>query len=167
MANTGNSPNILQFRRAISTEDLGPIVARTIRFLQHNPRGASRVDILAAMQLQPQLWNSLRTGLEQSGEVVSLGRGPGLRHVHIEHADHEQLQAQKQNQGRARIAQLAQARRALVAVLQENDSINSAEAQAATGLPADPVRRLLLELVRRGRVERAGLKRSTRYRWIG
>ncbi len=140
--------------------DLQPLVTRTIRFLENSPRGASRRDILAAMHLQPSAWPSLRAALERSGKVVARGRGPGLRHVHIQFIDEDEL-PDRENLPRA------QAVRALCHRLEELGEIDSAIAQEATGLDAEQVRRLLHGLIDDGRVERHGKKRSTRYRWIG
>jgi hypothetical protein len=147
--------------------DIAPIVDRTLRLLQNSPRGASRVDILAAMNLQSSAWTVLREALEDSGQVVSVGRGPGLRHVHLEHLDQVSSEARIQRHREARTEQLDQARVTLRAVLQDQGEIDSSEAQGVTGLRADPVRRLLVEMVDEGLVERSGKKRSTRYRWVG
>lgn len=140
--------------------DLQPLVIRTIRFLSKSPRGASRRDILAAMNLQASAWPSLRAALERSGKVVARGRGPGLRHVHIQFLDEDEL-PDRENLPRA------QAVRALCAKLEELGEIDSAIAQEVTGLDAEQVRRLLHGLIDDGRVSRHGHKRSTRYRWIG
>ena len=140
--------------------DLQPLVARTIRFLQHSPRGASRRDILAAMNLQPSAWPSLRAALERSGEVVPRGRGPGLRHVHVHFLSADEIPDLD-------ALPRAQAVRALCAKLEELGEIDSAIAQEATGMDAENVRRLLRGLVDDGRVARTGHKRSTRYRWLG
>jgi hypothetical protein len=147
--------------------DIEPIVNRTLRFLENSPRGASRVDILAAMGLQPSAWADLRGALEDTGKVVPVGRGPGLRHVHIDHLDAVPIETRNVTRRSRRSAQLDQARAVLREVLAERGEIDSAAAQEATGLRADPVRRLLLELVDQGKVERFGKKRSTRYRWVG
>lgn len=147
--------------------DIAPLLSRTLMFLEHSPRGASRKDILAAMNLHNAVWITLRTALEQSGQVVSVGRGPGLRHVHVRHADQVPQDAMMIAHRAERSQQLDNARVTLREVLQEQGEIDSQGAQAATGLKADPVRRLLLELVDEGIVERTGKKRSTKYRWIG
>lgn len=147
--------------------DLEPLVARTLLFLENSPRGASRVDILSAMHLQPPAWVTLRKALEDTGMVLSVGRGPGLRHVHVKHADAIPPEVAQAGQTAERSARLQDARKALRQVLLEKGEIDSSDAQAATGLRADPVRRLLLELVDNGEVSRSGKKRSTRYRWIG
>ena len=140
--------------------DLQPLVARTIRFLENSPRGASRRDILAAMHLQSSAWPSLRSALERSGKIVARGRGPGLRHVHIQFLDEDEI-PDPENLPRA------QAIRALCARLEQDGEIDSAIAQEATGLDAENVRRLLRGLIDDGRVARHGQKRSTRYRWLG
>ncbi len=145
--------------------DVGPMLARALQFLQGCPRGASRVDILTAINLQPSAWPAVRLALEASGDVVVLGRGPGLRHVHRTWA--EQHPAANRVPLRAGGERLREARLALRDVLREKRIIDSGDAQLATGLKADPVRRLLLELVHEGKVERSGSKRSTRYRWVG
>ncbi|HMV69721.1 MAG TPA: hypothetical protein PKA64_22960 [Myxococcota bacterium] len=147
--------------------DVEPIVARTLQLLENSPRGASRMDILAAMNLQPMAWQPLREALEDSGVVVSVGRGPGLRHVHVQHLDQVPNEARVQRQPEVRGEQLAQARATLRTMLRDQGEIDSQNAQDATGLRADPVRRLLLEMVEEGIVERSGKKRSTRYRWVG
>ncbi len=143
------------------------MVSRTLKFLENSPRGASRVDILAAMGLQPSAWTQLREALENTKMVVAVGRGPGLRHVHINHLDAVPIEVRNVARRSRRSAQLDQAREVLREVLVNEGEIDSAKAQEATGLRADPVRRLLLELVDQGVVERHGKKRSTRYRWIG
>lgn len=147
--------------------DVEPIVARTLQLLENSPRGASRVDILAAMNLQPMAWQTLREALEDTGVIVSVGRGPGLRHVHVHHLDQVPNEARVQRQPDVRGEQLAQARTTLRNVLRDQGEIDSQHAQDATGLRADPVRRLLLEMVEEGVVERSGKKRSTKYRWVG
>lgn len=163
-----NSRNRHRYGRGVDTPDLdlAPLVARTLLFLANSPRGASRIDILTAMNLQPPPWPLLRKALERTGEIVSVGRGPGLRHVHISWAESIPMSAQPA-QDTDRTEKLAQARQALKDVLLEKGVIDSTDAQHATGLRADPVRRLLLEFVDRREVERSGQKRSTRYRWIG
>lgn len=140
--------------------DIAPLVARTVQFLLHSPRGASRRDILAAMNLQPSAWPSLRSALERSGQVVPKGRGPGLRHVHVEFLTPEEIPDPES-------LPKAQAIRALCSKLEEAGEIDSAAAQHATGLDAEAVRHLLRGLVDDGRVLRTGHKRSTRYRWLG
>ncbi|MFK7929613.1 MAG: hypothetical protein AB8H79_15565 [Myxococcota bacterium] len=140
--------------------DLQPLVIRTIQFLSHSPRGASRRDILAAMNLQPSAWPSLRAALERSGEVLPRGRGPGLRHIHVQFLSEDEIPDPE-------TLPRAQAIRALCAKLEEVGEIDSAVAQEATGLDAEHVRRLLRGLVDDGRVQRTGHKRSTRYRWLG
>lgn len=147
--------------------DLEPIVERTLQMLANSPKGASRVDILSAMNLQPNAWSVLREALEETGVVHSVGRGPGLRHVHTSHLGAVPDEARVQRQPEIRGEQLAQARSTLRNVLQNQGEIDSSAAQDATGLRADPVRRLLLELVEEGLVERSGKKRSMRYRWVG
>jgi hypothetical protein len=147
--------------------DIAPIVDRTLTLLKNSPRGASRVDILAAMNLQSNAWTLLREAMEQSGQVTAVGRGPGLRHVHDKHLDQVSPEIRGQRQRIQRSAQLNQARVTLRTVLEDQGEINSGDAQSATGLRADPVRRLLLEMVDEGVVERSGKKRSTRYRWVG
>jgi hypothetical protein len=140
--------------------DLQPLVARTIRFLENSPKGASRRDILSAMHLQPSAWPSLRAALERSGKIVARGRGPGLRHVHVKFLDEDEIPDRDS-------LPRAQAVRALCAKLEELGEIDSAIAQEATNMDAESVRRLLRGLIDDGRVARHGHKRSTRYRWLG
>lgn len=147
--------------------DLAPLVSRTLLFLEHSPRGASRKDILAAMNLHNAVWPALREALDGSGVVHSVGRGPGLRHVHERYVADVPAEAVRIAQRDQRSAELEEARSTLREVLQDRGEIDSQDAQEATGLRADPVRRLLLELVDEGIVERSGKKRSTRYRWVG
>ena len=147
--------------------DVGPLVERTVKLLENSPRGASRVDILSAMNLQTNAWAGLRAALESSGQVAIVGRGPGLRHVHVKHLQQVAPEVRVQRQRVQRSAQLHQARLTLRTVLADQGEIGSCEAQTATGLKADPVRRLLLEMVDEGLVERSGKKRSTRYHWVG
>lgn len=147
--------------------DIAPMVDRTLRLLENSPRGASRVDILSALNLQASAWTTLREALEESGQVMSVGRGPGLRHVHLQHLDRVSPDAIIQRERDARGEQLDQARVTLRGLLQDQGELASAIAQDATGLSADPVRRLLAEMVEEGLVERSGKKRSTRYRWVG
>ena len=153
--------------RSVSMDvDLRPLLSRTLMFLQNSPRGASRVDILTAMNLQASAWGNLRRSLEQSGDVVVTGRGPGLRLVHRSLWDMSKPMVQTPHRRTSR-ERMDAARGALQQVLQEKGIIDSQDAQEATGFKADPVRRLLLEMVSEGRVERTGHKRSTRYRWVG
>ncbi len=140
--------------------DLQPLVGRTLQFLERCPRGASRDDILSAMNLQPSAWVALRTALRDSGKVRVRGRGPGLRHVHVVHLPTDMIGSYDRDE------RLENARRALETLLREQGTIDSSDAQRATGFRADPARRLLLELVSQGKVERFGKKRSTRYRWV-
>jgi hypothetical protein len=135
-------------------------------FLQNSPRGASRIDILTAMNLQSSAWSNLRRNLEQSGDIIVTGRGPGLRLVHRSLCDATTPVVPSNQLGNSR-ERMEEARGALRDVLQEKGIINSKDAQQATGFKADPVRRPLLEMVSDGRVERTGHKRSTRYRWVG
>lgn len=145
--------------------DLGPLVTRALAFLETSPRGASRVDILSATNLQASAWPALRSALEGSGAVTAVGRGPGLRHVHRRWlGDHPAANRPPLSRDGPR---LTEARVALKGLLRKEGTIDSNAAQDATGLRADPVRRLLLELVDEGIVERSGKKRSTRYQWIG
>jgi hypothetical protein len=161
-------PQLLGNARSDAVElDLEPLVARTLRFLESSPRGASRKDILAAMSLHDAVWPALRDALEDTGEVLSVGRGPGLRHVHRRHSDQVSQDALRISQRAQRSQDLDDARDTLREVLRDQLEIDSGEAQRATGLRADPVRRLLLELVDEGKVRRTGKKRSTRYRWVG
>jgi hypothetical protein len=161
-------PQLLGNGRGDAVElDLEPLVARTLRFLESSPRGASRKDILAAMNLHDAVWPALRDALEDSGEVMAVGRGPGLRHVHRRHGDQVPQDALRISQRAQRSQDLEDARDTLREVLRDQLEIDSGEAQRATGLRADPVRRLLLELVDEGKVRRTGKKRSTRYRWVG
>ncbi len=147
--------------------DLAPLVDRTLRFLESSPRGAARKDILAAMSLQQAVWPALREALEETGRVLAVGRGPGLRHVHVRHADAIPRDTMEISVFPERIQQLEGARVVLREHMREEREMDSQRAQTLTGLKADPVRRLLLELVDEGRVERFGNKRSTRYRWVG
>lgn len=147
--------------------DLGPIVQRVLRLLENSPRGASRVDILAAMSLHQSAWTTLREALEDTGLVSAVGRGPGLRHVHVRFLDKVPEEARQQRLTAERSEQLDQARHTLRDTIRSQRELDSNQAQQATGLRADPVRRLLLELVDEGVVERSGKKRSTRYRWVG
>jgi hypothetical protein len=147
--------------------DIAPLVQRTITVLERCPRGASRVDILATMNLQPHAWPQLREALEATGDVICVGRGPGLRHVHINNLPDVPIEARLQARRDVRDAQLEQARVTLRTVLKDQGDIDSSGAQGATGLRADPVRRLLVEMVDEGVVERSGNKRSTRYHWVG
>lgn len=153
--------------RGTAELDLAPLVQRTLLFLENSPRGASRKDILAAMGLQNAVWTSLREALEDSGHVISVGRGPGLRHVHIRHAHAVPPEARKVAQRAQRSQELDEARSTLRTALESQGEIDSQAAQELTGLRADPVRRLLLELVDEGKVERTGKKRSTKYYWVG
>lgn len=154
--------------RGVATPDLDlqPLVARTLKFLENSPKGASRVDILTAMNLQPSAWPTLRAALEQTGDVIVIGRGPGLRHVHSSFAKDLPVGPTTTQQAESR-ERITQARHALERMLQEMGTIDSSQAQEATGLKADPARRLLLDLVGQGLVERTGQKRSTRYHWVG
>ncbi len=149
------------------TLNLEPMVSRTLRLLENSPHGASRVDILAALNLQTHAWVLLRGALEETGEVVAVGRGPGLRLVHTRHLEQVPQEVRAQVTPQLRGNQLNDARSALREVIRDQAEIGSIEAQEATGLRADPVRRLLLELVDEGVVRRSGKKRSTRYRWVG
>jgi hypothetical protein len=146
--------------------DLSPVVSRTLKFLQHSPRGASRIDILTAMNLQTSAWIGLRQSLEQSGEIVITGRGPGLRIMHRSLFDESAL-PEPPSYRKTSLERMEAARGSLRNVLQEKGIIDSLDAQEATGFKADPVRRLLLQMVSEGQVERSGHKRSTRYRWVG
>jgi hypothetical protein len=152
-------------RGGVGEADLEPLVQRTLTFLENSPKGASRQDILTAMNLQSSSWAALRGALEHSGDVLVVGRGPGLRHVHRNRAEPTEGVAAIPQGGGNRATWL-QARHALEIVLQQKGSIDSADAQAITGLKADPVRRLLLEMVDDKKVDRTGTKRSTRYHWI-
>ncbi|MCB9681457.1 MAG: hypothetical protein H6733_08290 [Alphaproteobacteria bacterium] len=159
--------SVRRTRGDVAEHDLAPLVARTLLFLENSPRGASRKDILAAMNLNNAVWPSLRDALEATGEVVSVGRGPGLRHVHERHAHALPEDALRISQRAQRSQDLEEARMTLRQVLRTRGEIDSVDAQKATGLKADPVRRLLLELVDEGKVMRRGKKRSTKYRWVG
>lgn len=152
-------------RGGVGEADLEPLVQRTLTFLENSPKGASRQDILTAMNLQSSSWAALRGALEHSGDVLIIGRGPGLRHVHRNRAEADGPGAIPQGGGNQ--ATWKQARHALEIVLQQKGSIDSADAQAITGMKADPVRRLLLEMVDDGKVDRTGTKRATRYHWRG
>jgi hypothetical protein len=143
-------------------DPLGPMVERALQFLESSPRGASRRDILSALNIQPSMWPSLRAALEATGLVVVIGRGPGLRHVHKNVLDGGRTDDRA---GAFAEAIRTNAREALVALLRERGEIDSRGAQEATGLTADASRRLLQELIRSGRVVRVGQKRATRYRW--
>jgi hypothetical protein len=129
--------------------------------LETTPRGASRRDLVSALDIAPSDWPAVREALEHTGQVVSIGRGPGLRHVHRRMYERQQGAADPPEpppDGDPRVE--------LVRALRAQKELDSAEAQRVTGLGPDAVRRLLLELVRAGRVTRAGHKRSTRYRWV-
>ncbi len=135
------------------------LVERTITILVANPRGASRRDLIGALQLQPAHWPALRSALDRTGLVVAVGRGPGLRYLHTSQAAAEEPAAATPSR--------AGAREAIERLVREQGEIYSRDAQHATGLSADAVRRILLELVRKGKVACEGHKRSTRYKWQG
>ena len=144
--------------------DLGPLVTRALAFLENSPNGASRVDILSAINLRSSAGPAVRAALEASGHVSAVGRGPGLRHVHSRWVDkHPATNRPPLHRGGDRIVT---AREEIRRLLRDAGEIDSHMAQQATGLRADPVRRLLMELVDQGLVERRGKKRSTRYRWV-
>lgn len=147
--------------------DLTPLLDRTLCFLESSPRGAARKDILAAMNLQQAVWPALRDAMERTGRVLAVGRGPGLRHVHVKHADAIPADVLQISVIGERVQQLEDARHVLRDHMRQEREIDSLQAQSVTGLKADPVRRLLLELVGQGQVERLGNKRNTRYRWVG
>ena len=119
------------------------------------------------MSLQPHAWAGLREAIEETGLVAAVGGGPGLRHVHIRFLDQVPEETRQQRLTAERSEQLLQARNVLRDAIRDQRELDSGQAQEATGLRADPVRRLLLELVDEGVVERSGKKRSTRYRWVG
>jgi DNA-binding IclR family transcriptional regulator len=135
--------------------------------LRATPRGASRADLLAAVDAPDRAWEALRDALEQTGEVATVGRGPGQRHVHVEHFHRVPVDQVTQRIPVERTALLDQARATLIDTIRAQGELDSGAAQGLTGLPADPVRRILLELVDQGVVERTGHKRSTRYHWVG
>lgn len=139
--------------------DLAPLVERALQLLESTPRGASRRDIVSALNVHNALWPTLRRALEATGLVVTVGRGPGLKHVHRAHAVEVPDRAAPRDDG------LSEARAALLALLHGKPVIDSRDAQAATGLNADAARRLLNELVQADLVARTGTKRGTRYRW--
>lgn len=140
--------------------ELGPLVARTIQFLENSPNGASRRDILSAIHLQPSAWPALREVLERHDSVVCRGRGPGLRHVHAKWVPPEELERIRNDQGNE------EAVKAICELFQRLPNIDSRTAQDETGLDALTVRRVLKELIARGQVMRHGQRRSTRYHWV-
>lgn len=146
---------------------LEPILASAVRFLEASPRGVSRADLLAALHLQDRAWDHLREALDACAEVVTIGRGPGQRHLHISHLASAPLAQIQQRMPAGRTAQLDQARATLREAIRSQGEIDSGDAQEATGLAQDAVRRLLLEMVDEGLVQRRGQKRNTRYRWVG
>ena len=158
------SPTI---RRAPPSPTLAPVVDRALQLLQATPRGASRADLLAALGAPDRMWEALRDALEETGEVATVGRGPGQRHVHTDHFHRVPVDQVSQRIPVERTALLDQARVTLMDTIRVQGALDSGEAQELTGLPADPVRRILLELVDQGVVERSGHKRSTRYHWVG
>jgi DNA-binding IclR family transcriptional regulator len=158
------SPTI---RRSPPSPTLAPTVDRALRLLRATPRGASRADLLAAVGAPDRLWEALRDALEETGEVATVGRGPGQRHVHVEHFHRVPVDQVAQRVPVERTAQLDQARATLLDTLRSQGGIDSGAAQELTGLPAEPVRRILLEMVDQGVVGRTGHKRSTRYHWVG
>lgn len=147
--------------------EIRPLVERGLRFLERSPRGATRRDVLAALGIHEVLWATIRGRLEERPEIRVVGRGPGLRYVHARHLDAVPEETLRITEPEVRSAQLHAARVTLRDVLQRSGDIDSIDAQRLTGLRADPVRRLLLELVDEGKVERSGNKRTTRYRWVG
>lgn len=147
--------------------ELAPLVSRALRFLENSPRGATRKDLLAALNLQTALWASLRDALEDTNAVRVVGRGPGLRHVHARYMGAVPEETIRISERGQRSQQLDEARLTLRETLRRSGEIDSTDAQRITGLGADPVRRLLLELVDEGKVSRSGKKRATRYRWVG
>lgn len=145
-------------RTDFESEKISALVERALKMLEATPRGASRRDLVSALDIQPAAWPAVREALEQTGQVVSVGRGPGLRHVHRRMYE-QQDPPDPPADGDPRVE--------LLKALLERGELDSAEAQRVTGLGPDAVRRLLVELVRAGRVTRVGHKRSTRYRWAG
>lgn len=144
-----------------SPRDLGPLVARTIQFLEKSPNGASRRDILSAIHLQPSAWTTLREALERHELVICRGRGPGLRHVHVRWVSPEELERIRED------GSIEEARQALCELFQEHPNIDSRTAQQVTGLDALLIRRVLKDLIATGQVMRHGQRRSTRYQWVG
>lgn len=141
-----------------SDRSVGPLIERALRLLRRSQRGATRKDLLSALSVAPSRWRGLRDALVDTGEVLVTGRGPGLRLVHVEHVDADQLSPADD---------LDVVRERLREFMASNGPVASAAAQEVTGLNADGARRLLNELVDEGVVERTGVKRATRYRWVG
>jgi hypothetical protein len=154
-------------RSAPPSPMLAPLVDRALQFLRATPRGASRADLLATLRAPDRMWEALRDALEATGEVAAVGRGPGQRHVHTEHFHRVPVDQRNQRIPVERTALLDQARATLLDTIRSQGELDSGEAQEITGLSADPIRRILLELVDQGVVERSGHKRSTRYHWVG
>ncbi len=146
--------------------EIAPLVSRAVHVLGSSPRGATRKDLLAAMGLQAGVWPALREALDATEVIRSVGRGPGLRHIHVRFLDDVPEETLRISERGPRSQQLDQARLTLRDTLRDGNTIDSTDAQRITGLKADPVRRLLLELVDEGKLERSGKKRATRYRWV-
>jgi len=144
-----------------SPRDIGPLVARTIQFLEKSPNGASRRDILSAIHLQPSAWSALREALERHESVISRGRGPGLRHVHVNWVPPDELERIRED------GSIEEARQAVCELFQNMPNIDSRTAQQETGLDALILRRVLKDLIASGLVMRHGQRRSTRYQWVG
>jgi hypothetical protein len=140
-----------------------PQTDRAIALLAQYPRGLSRGDLLAGLRLHDAAWPDLRRSLEACGEASAVGRGPGLRFVHAQHLPDVPPAVREQRAWQARQRVLEDARTALRALVQAESVVNSQLAQSATGLDADNVRRLLVELVDEGSLRREGCKRATRY----
>lgn len=145
--------------RPIASHD--PLVERALRLLKRSPNGATRKDLLSAVSIAPSRWRGLRDALVDTGRVQVIGRGPGLRLVHVDHLTDAQAEQQ------ARTRDLDAIRRDLRAFLRTQDLVDSPTVQETTGLNADGARRLLNELITEGLVERTGSKRATRYLWVG
>jgi hypothetical protein len=147
----------------MTTASATPHLERAIALLTQYPRGLSRGDLLAAMHLHDVAWPELRRSLEACRTVTAVGRGPGLRFVHAQHLQEVPSAVREQRAWQSRQRALDHARSALRALVQSESVVNSQLAQTATGLDADNVRRLLLELVDEGALRREGSKRATRY----
>lgn len=147
----------------MTTAPAHPHLDRAVALLAQYPRGLSRSDLLAGLRLHDAAWPELRRGLEASASATPVGRGPGLRFVHAQHLPEVPSTVREQRAWQERQRALDNARSALRALVQAESVVNSQLAQSATGLDADNVRRLLLELVDQGALRREGSKRATRY----
>ena len=142
-------------------KEIAPLLARTIQFLEQSPNGASRRDILSAIHLQPSAWASLREALERCDLIISRGRGPGLRHIHIRWVSEEELHTIR------RLKSNLEAKEAITNLFRIHPNLDSRTVQEATNLDAVTVRRVFKILIADGVVARYGQRRSTRYQWVG